>query len=65
MDTSVIVPAQAGTRREAGRMFHVWLRLRNALLKGLYLADPWVSAYAGTTTEIALETHTPAFAAMK
>jgi hypothetical protein len=48
---SAVVPAQAGTHREAGSMLQAWLRLRRAWIKGLCLADPWVPAFAGTTLE--------------
>ena len=48
---SIVVPAKAGTHREAHWMLPAWHRLRRALLKGLCLADPWIPAFAGTTEE--------------
>jgi hypothetical protein len=51
METSSAIPAQAGTHREAGWMFVVWHRLRQAFFQGLCLADPWVPAFVGMTAE--------------
>jgi hypothetical protein len=48
-DTNTAVPAKAGIHREVAWMAEAWLRLRRALLQGLYLMDPWVPAFAGTT----------------
>jgi len=48
---STVVPARAGTNRAAGRLFPVWQRLSDALLRGLSMADPWVTASVATTDE--------------
>jgi hypothetical protein len=48
-----IVRAKAGIHREPRWMFPAWHRIGRALLQGLCLADPWVPAFAGTTTVVA------------
>jgi hypothetical protein len=50
-DIATIVPAQAGIRREARKMFPTWHAILWALARGLCLADPWVPAFAGTTDD--------------
>jgi hypothetical protein len=57
-----VVPAQAGTHREAGGIVAAWHRLRRASSRGLCLADPWVPAFAGTTLEISENAWAPACA---
>ena len=61
---TVVVPAQAGTHvkcitpakaevhRTARERFSTRPVLRDALLKGLYLSDPWVPAFAGMETKL-------------
>jgi hypothetical protein len=71
--TPIVVPAQAGTHREAREMFPRWHRLLAAVTRGLSLADPWVPAFAGMTNEhdpwvpafAGTTIEAPAFAGMK
>jgi hypothetical protein len=53
LDAPTVGPAKTGHHLKARRMFPGWRRVGRALLAGLCLADPWVPAFAGTTTVVA------------
>ena len=59
-----VVPAQAGAHSSARETLPGWHDFTSALLKILCLADPWVPAFTGTTTEQS-DPWVPAFAGME
>ena len=59
---SAVVPARAGTQRSTGKVFPTWHRFRGALAQVLCLADPWIPAFAGMTSEETSDPWVPASA---